>query len=1236
MQIVAAIMLALATATTVVAINNTDNYTDNFTGFLPITFSEFKYHTVEVYAPTEIKIEGTTLWVELDNHTIIENSTIAIYWNNTNQTVLANPNYTLNLPVGNHTVLVEYEEQNYFLKSLEEFNVTVKQAPQEEIIIEDITPDIPIILPSPVLETTIILPEKPTRGHPFEIKLTILNQGLVPVQGVGVSWTTDLNHSESDTCTTLLPQDTCVSTLLVNTTQLDAPGVHKFDVIISVEAPHFALGNNYSVSLWMDTLSSFNSDNQNITIQLTLDNGTGLADQNIKLLDSSLEYTRQTNMEGVAVFPLIAAGTINYSGNDSIFTNPSEISFSLTLEEPLKQVITPQIANNPPEFIDVIDNVVFFENDTFVLNFSNTIVDKDGDPLTYRLIVDDPTVQGLRYEFVGDTLVFESDWNTDFRISGFLNASDGESWTVSKDFLIIVEMQEIFLPSGSLVTWSFPQNLNFNERVNFSVKFRANDIANPSSVEKTALPVEEGFWDPETKIFTYQILPRTCGDVWMDFQVGYTSSENGRAYWEKIYPTTFVNCDLDLMEKTEPYVRTMQDRALVSYLKEEMSQPVAGEPVKHKRILSFNGVFLEDDVVIEFDPRLPAHTTALTKFPGPHIMEIRNQQSKLLNDVPRIRGQSVDVFEGIRPIVEGQTGQFSGKVTMQITKDMKERFEIEYETQAPIVEEVITQNNGNWRKIIRVKSDMHYEDVLIDTDIPQDKILNVNLQSNKFKFGSDELPSFKANLGGKVLQINVAETPSGLKTTGLVANQQAFENIPQTSFAVQKPNTDFKVKLENGKFRWQSDLSDKVFFIDEEPISNIKAYLKDPRGKILEGFVSIVQTGNDFDFSITKPKNFRGGEYTLVIDAGVQKEEITFEWGLVTINTKKSIYRPREIVDGYIVVLDKFGSPVNDADINLTVTGPGLFTEKSTSSSTITRVGEGIYYTTWQVFSEGTHFMNVSASGLFTDHRFSSNLLVDKNPEFDILRSAPLSIYPREGPFSSKIGVFSRDKTSFDLVEYLPKDFIIFSSGGATITETQDSYELTWNNIENGSVVEYWFNTPEVWPYLYEMRAKADDFLETRPWYLAVDPPAYWFNYTWQYRLKFNVSENSGLNQNYYQIQLGPLDTEELITNNSMQSDCGDIRFTNETGSELAHYVIPPYLGFKDLAIQNIGGCDNDDTKIWVQLDNLPADSNTTFYLYYAPLITVNDTEDIDAVFSYPSEQPIYYPIGTVNAGLAG
>jgi hypothetical protein len=215
---------------------------------------------------------------------------------------------------------------------------------------------------------------------------------------------------------------------------------------------------------------------------------------------------------------------------------------------------------------------------------------------------------------------------------------------------------------------------------------------------------------------------------------------------------------------------------------------------------------------------------------------------------------------------------------------------------------------------------------------------------------------------------------------------------------------------------------------------------------------------------------------------------------VVSINPEKSVYAVGEEAAIYIVVLDGDGNPVEDAEVELTVTDPnGTLETYSTSTGEILPTRDaGVYRITYEAKTHGTYLLNATANFKNTTIRGSTAFLADAFLEFEIIRNAPLKIDPRLGPFSSSLRITSKSSEPFALIEVVPREFNITSSGGARISESGDKKILRWE-IRNNSMVSYSFKAPLLWPYLFELGPAeviyaSGIFKEPRTWQIASDP----------------------------------------------------------------------------------------------------------------------------------------------------
>ncbi|MBI3027268.1 VCBS repeat-containing protein [Candidatus Woesearchaeota archaeon] len=320
-----------------------------------------------------------------------------------------------------------------------------------------------------------------------------------------------------------------------------------------------------------------------------------------------------------------------------------------------------------------------------------------------------------------------------------------------------------------------------------------------------------------------------------------------------------------------------------------------------------------------------------------------------------------------------------------------------------------------------------------------------------------------------------------------------------------------KIRINDIQLAGDANLS---FGLDDVPASKDKAkkwkkiFAIDPKNIVFSnGSVTVNATGTELykckDWNFAEQKCY--GEWQKIMDI-LPGTEYTFamtkddpgyaESGLASVNTNKSLYHPNEEVKIMVVVLDKDGHLVSDADVVLNITKPnGTFTTLLTNDSTIVETQRGIYTAKYpDTRLEGNYTLFVKATGNNVNNTFSSFFTVKQFYEFEILRDAPLTTDPWRGPFTSSIKITSlTGSTIFDFSEVLPINFTVTDYGGATETISGDKVVLTWNGLSNNSVVSYSARAPFITPELWELgnayvKYGSQTFTEAKPWFLAVDP----------------------------------------------------------------------------------------------------------------------------------------------------
>lgn len=106
---------------------------------------------------------------------------------------------------------------------------------------------------------------------------------------------------------------------------------------------------------------------------------------------------------------------------------------------------------------------------------------------------------------------------------------------------------------------------------------------------------------------------------------------------------------------------------------------------------------------------------------------------------------------------------------------------------------------------------------------------------------------------------------------------------------------------------------------------------------------------------------------------------------------------------------------------------------------------------------------------------------------------------------------------------------------------------------------------------------------------------ASWFDESYSYRKAITVDNTSGSDLTDFQVTFD-IGTSALIAQGKMQTDCDDIRITDQNGKLLPHWIEEGNLGCNS---------PDGDTKVWVKAPSLPT-SGATLFVYYGNTIATN------------------------------
>lgn len=253
-----------------------------------------------------------------------------------------------------------------------------------------------------------------------------------------------------------------------------------------------------------------------------------------------------------------------------------------------------------------------------------------------------------------------------------------------------------------------------------------------------------------------------------------------------------------------------------------------------------------------------------------------------------------------------------------------------------------------------------------------------------------------------------------------------------------------------------------------------------------------------------------------------------FSWGVLALNTTKSVYEPYDTAKIHMAVLDNRGDMVCNADVKLEITDPqGNKTELSTQNELISvsdgckikdLVVEPDYFTAYHLGEIGIYQAKLTAITNNGEQSIYEEIVVEEEVPFDIERITATRIYPIEDyPVILKVtpktdfkgtikdfapetyAIYSLNKRLFDMfVEYyegkIPEKYYGYSNATKIDGRNEITWEVDWKAGET-YYLGYKYNAPDRSPE-YHLLGKAEVwgdvgekpiFTEYRNWQIAVD-----------------------------------------------------------------------------------------------------------------------------------------------------
>ncbi|GBL41519.1 hypothetical protein EMGBD3_08870, partial [Nitrosarchaeum sp.] len=330
--------------------------------------------------------------------------------------------------------------------------------------------------------------------------------------------------------------------------------------------------------------------------------------------------------------------------------------------------------------------------------------------------------------------------------------------------------------------------------------------------------------------------------------------------------------------------------------------------------------------------------------------------------------------------------------------------------------------------------------------------------------------------------------------------------LDQNANSLSQNNNDMTQQIQNstdnieeiGDVESEAIIQEDIWAGNEEQITTD---VYDAQGNLvdLKANYEKIRDGK-FEINLDFDANDKPGLYkvktTLLVNGETHTVESEFAWGLVSLNTKKSTYKPGETADFVIVVLDNQGHPIGDATLSMDIINPNSqITHLSSGNGIVSGAETGLYDTKFVTGEEGVYTVDINAKANGIDTNFSTTFSVKSFVEYDIIRTAQSKIDPVNNPnsFDVKIDVESFvGNDPLEIVEYVPASFDIKTDG--KVTQVGDRKTITWNKelVDGKTEVSYSYSVPLVFPDLYALGPikinSGSTFTEARSWFVANDP----------------------------------------------------------------------------------------------------------------------------------------------------
>jgi hypothetical protein len=205
-----------------------------------------------------------------------------------------------------------------------------------------------------------------------------------------------------------------------------------------------------------------------------------------------------------------------------------------------------------------------------------------------------------------------------------------------------------------------------------------------------------------------------------------------------------------------------------------------------------------------------------------------------------------------------------------------------------------------------------------------------------------------------------------------------------------------------------------------------------------------IEYGEDGEWTLAlkgEPRAFRPGKYTLEFsvdeDGNTYTDVVEFYWGVLAVNTNKTIYEPGEEVSLMMAALSETGDTICNATLELVITDPNGYETVSPvrqsgqcGDNNVTNVAD--YLSEYRTGPVGRYDIQLAQIGTESNvlHQVRDSFEVQEQAPFVIERRGATRIWPSAN-YGMELSLTAVNDFKGEFIEAIPEDFIVVDSGGA-------------------------------------------------------------------------------------------------------------------------------------------------------------------------------------------------------------